>query len=265
MLFRAYRDQHIADSEEGMELLIVRDEITDAEELNYHLEPWPGKYEMVSSTPMLTQRDLSLSYNPGVAAPVLAIPARTGTAYNYTVKGNTVAIVTNGTAILGLGNLGAPASKPVMDGKTTLFKRFVGVAKGPVWSGRTDGMNRWKSEHPTDTTARAVEGADVFIGVSVKGALTRWMIESMSADPIIFALANPDPEITPEEGRTIRADAIVATGRSDYPNQVDNVLCSIPVPESTGRPGGRDKRGVKIACAQALAGLARRAVPDAVE
>lgn len=366
--------------------MIIRDEITDAEALNYHLEPWPGKYEVVSSTPMLTQRDLSLSYSPGVAAPVLAIAARPDTAYDYTVKGNMVAIVTNGTAILGLGNLGALASKPVMEGKAALFKRFAGVdaidieleteavdeivrtvrlmqptfggvnledikapecflieerlreimdipvfhddqhgtavicaaalinaldladkkiedvkivlngagaagiaclkllkfmgavrencilcdSKGPVWSGRADGMNRWKSEHATDTTARtleeAVEGADVFIGVSVKGALTRRMVESMSADPIIFALANPDPEITPEEARAIRADAIVATGRSDYPNQVNNVLCFPYLFR-----GALDVRArtineeMKIACAQALAGLARSAVPDEVE
>jgi malate dehydrogenase (oxaloacetate-decarboxylating)(NADP+) len=143
-------------------------------------------------------------------------------------------------------------------------------SKGPVWSGRTDGMNRWKSEHATGTTARtleeAVEGADVFIGVSVKGALTRRMVESMSADPIIFALANPDPEITPEEARAIRADAIVATGRSDYPNQVNNVLCFPYLFR-----GALDVRAraineeMKIACAQALAGLARSAVPDEVE
>lgn len=367
-------------------IMISRSAITAAEVLTYHLEPTPGKYEIIASTPMLTQRDLSLAYSPGVAVPVAAIAADPDAAYDYTVKGNMVAVITNGTAILGLGNLGALASKPVMEGKAALFKHFADVnaldieldtesveeivqavrlmqptfgginledikapecflveeqlqkmldipvfhddqhgtavivaaalinalelagkkiedakivvngagaagiaclkllkymgaaaescilcdSKGTIWYGRIDGMNRWKSEHMTKTTARtleeAVAGADVFIGLSVKDALSRRMVESMAAHPIIFALANPDPEITPEEARAIRADAIVATGRSDYPNQVNNVLC-FPYMFR----GALDSRAhtinedMKIACAEALASLARSEVPPEVE
>ena len=359
--------------------------ITPEEALGYHLLPQPGKYEVVASKPMTTQRDLSLAYSPGVAVPVEAIAERPETAYDYTVKGNMVAVVSNGSAILGLGNLGALASKPVMEGKAVLFKRFADVnaidieldtedadeiiravrlmgptfgginledikapecfiiesrlkemmdipvfhddqhgtavicaaglinalelsgkkieevrivlngagaagiaclellkamgarpdnclmcdTKGVIWQGRTEGMNQWKSAHAAKTDLRtldeAMAGADVFLGVSAKGAVTPEMVASMADNPVIFAMANPDPEITPEEAHAVRADAIVATGRSDYPNQVNNVL---------GFPylfrGALDIHAraindeMKIACAQALAALARADVPDEV-
>jgi malate dehydrogenase (oxaloacetate-decarboxylating)(NADP+) len=362
-----------------------RTRITPEEALAYHLEPRPGKLEVVATTPMATQRDLSLAYSPGVAVPVEAIAASPETAFDYTTKGNLVAVVSNGTAILGLGNLGALASKPVMEGKAVLFKRFADVnaidielasedadeiiqavrlmaptfgginledikapecfiieqrlketmdipvfhddqhgtavicaaglinaleltgkqlrdcrivvngagaagiaclelikamgaraencimcdTKGVVWQGRTEGMNQWKSAHATKTDLRTLEeamvGADVFLGVSVKGAVTAEMVRSMGDAPVIFAMANPDPEITPEEAHEVRPDAIVATGRSDYPNQVNNVL---------GFPylfrGALDIHAraindeMKIACAEALAALAREDVPDEV-
>ena len=359
--------------------------ITPEEALAYHFEPTPGKYEIVASTPMATQRDLSLAYSPGVAVPVEAIAKNPGLAYDYTVKGNMVAVISNGTAILGMGNLGALASKPVMEGKAVLFKRFADVnaidieldtedpdeiikaislmgptfgginledikapecfiiesrlkeimdipvfhddqhgtavicaaglinaleisgkkiedvrivlngagaagiaclellksmgakhdncimcdTKGVIYQGRTEGMNQWKSAHAADTQCRtldeAMDGADVFLGVSAKGAVTTDMVASMADNPVIFAMANPDPEITPEEAHAVRADAIVATGRSDYPNQVNNVL---------GFPylfcGALDIHAraindeMKIACARALAELAREDVPDEV-
>ena len=359
--------------------------ITPEEALAYHLEPRPGKYDVVASTPMATQRDLSLAYSPGVAVPVQAIADNPATAYDYTVKGNMVAVISNGTAILGMGNLGALASKPVMEGKAVLFKRFADVnaidieldtedadeiikavslmgptfgginledikapecfiieqrlkeimdipvfhddqhgtavicaaglinaleisgkriedckivlngagaagiaclellkamgarhdncimcdTKGVIYQGRTEGMNQWKSAHAARTGHRTLEeamvGADVFLGVSVKGAVTPEMVASMADNPVIFAMANPDPEITPEEAHAVRADAIVATGRSDYPNQVNNVL---------GFPylfrGALDIHArainddMKIACARALAALAREDVPDEV-
>ena len=358
---------------------------TDQEALAFHKYPSPGKLSVAATKPMATQRDLSLAYSPGVAVPVLAIAADPDAAYDYTSKGNMVAVVTNGTAILGLGNLGALASKPVMEGKCVLFKRFAdvdsvdieitstdpdeiitvvknigptfgginledikspecfrietelqelldipvfhddqhgtaiivaaglinachitgrdlkdvkvvlngpgaaGIATlelikamgvkpenvlavdlaGVIYRGRTDDMNQWKSAHAVDTDKRtltdAIAGADVFIGTSVKGALTKAMVASMAANPIIFAMANPDPEITPEEVAEVRSDAIMATGRSDYPNQVNNVL---------GFPyifrGALDVRArrvnyeMKIACARALAELAREDVPDEV-
>ncbi|MEM9393862.1 MAG: NADP-dependent malic enzyme [Pseudomonadota bacterium] len=359
--------------------------ITREEALAYHLEPSPGKLDVSASTPMSTQRDLSLAYSPGVAVPCEAIAADPETAYDYTTKGNMVAVVSNGSAVLGLGNLGALASKPVMEGKSVLFKRFADVnsidieldtedpdaiiqavklmaptfgginledikapecfiieqtlkemldipvfhddqhgtavitaaglinalhltakkledctivlngagaagiaciellkamgakpdncivcdTKGVIYQGRTEGMNQWKSAHAARTDRRTLEdamkGADVFLGVSVKGAVTSEMLESMAENPVIFAMANPDPEITPEEAQAIRPDAIVATGRSDYPNQVNNVL---------GFPylfrGALDIRAraindeMKIACAEALAALAREDVPDEV-
>ncbi|MBZ0128321.1 MAG: NADP-dependent malic enzyme [Rhodobacteraceae bacterium] len=358
---------------------------TREEALAYHLEPRPGKLEIIASTPMTTQRDLSLAYSPGVAVPVQAIADDPGAAYDYTTKGNLVAVITNGTAILGMGNLGALASKPVMEGKAILFKRFADVnsidieldtedpdafvnavklmgpsfgginledikapecfiieqrlkeemdipvfhddqhgtavicaaglinalhlsgkkiedcrivlngagaagiacvelikamgarhdnciicdTKGVVWQGRTEGMNQWKSAHAAKTDARTLEeamvNADVFLGVSAKGAVTAEMVRSMASNPVIFAMANPDPEITPEEAHAVREDAIVATGRSDYPNQVNNVL---------GFPylfrGALDIHAraindeMKIACAHALAELARLDVPDEV-
>ena len=359
--------------------------ITPEDALAFHLEPAPGKWEVSATVPMTTQRDLSLAYSPGVAVPCEAIHANPETAYDYTNKGNLVAVISNGTAVLGLGNLGALASKPVMEGKSVLFKRFADVnsidleldtedteafinavklmgpsfgginledikapecfiieqrlkeemdipvfhddqhgtavicaagllnalkisgkkiedckivlngagaagiaciellkrmgarhencivcdTKGVIYQGRTDGMNQWKSAHAITTDLRtleeAMEGADVFLGVSVKGAVTRDMVASMAKDPVIFAMANPDPEITPEEAHEVREDAIVATGRSDYPNQVNNVL---------GFPylfrGALDIHAraindeMKIACAHALADLAREDVPDEV-
>jgi malate dehydrogenase (oxaloacetate-decarboxylating)(NADP+) len=359
--------------------------ITNEEALAFHLEPTPGKFEIKASVPMTTQRDLSLAYSPGVAVPCEAIAADPSTAYDYTNKGNLVAVISNGTAVLGLGNLGALGSKPVMEGKAVLFKRFADVnsidieldtedpdefikavklmgptfgginledikapecfiieqqlkemmdipvfhddqhgtavicaagllnalhisgkkiedckivlngagaagiaciellksmgakhdncivcdTKGVIYQGRTEGMNQWKSAHAVKTDLRtldeAMEGADVFLGVSVKGAVTAEMVASMADDPVIFAMANPDPEITPEEAHAVRADAIVATGRSDYPNQVNNVL---------GFPylfrGALDIHAraindeMKIACAEALAELAREDVPDEV-
>jgi len=358
---------------------------TDREALLFHSRGRPGKLEIVATKPMATQRDLSLAYSPGVAAPVLAIARDPSTAYDYTTRGNMVAVITNGTAILGLGDLGALAAKPVMEGKAALFKRFAdidsidlevdtrdieefiaavrhlgpsfggvnledikapecfiieerlreamdipvfhddqhgtaiissagllnalaltgrdikearlvcngagaaGVAcldlakalgfnpahvtlcdtKGVIYRGRTEGMNQWKSAHAVETKARtlaeALEGADVFYGLSVKGALTPAMLRSMAKDPIIFAMANPDPEISPEEAHEARPDAIVATGRSDYPNQINNVL---------GFPyifrGALDVRAktinmeMKIAATKALAQLAREDVPDEV-
>ena len=359
--------------------------ITDEEALAFHIDPTPGKFEVTPSVPMTTQRDLSLAYSPGVAVPCEAIAENPQTAYDYTNKGNLVAVISNGTAVLGLGNLGALASKPVMEGKAVLFKRFADVnsidieldtedpeafinavklmgptfgginledikapecfiieqrlkeemdipvfhddqhgtavicaagllnalhlsgkkiedcrivlngagaagiacielikamgakhdncivcdTKGVIYQGRTDGMNQWKSAHAANTELRtleeAMDGADVFLGVSVKGAVTQDMVASMADNPVIFAMANPDPEITPEEAHEVRNDAIVATGRSDYPNQVNNVL---------GFPylfrGALDINAraindeMKIACAQALAELAREDVPDEV-
>ncbi len=362
-----------------------RSKFTKEEALAYHHLPEPGKFEVVASKPMATQADLSLAYSPGVAVPVQAIADDPQAAYDYTAKGNMVAVVSNGSAILGMGNLGALASKPVMEGKAVLFKRFADVnaidilldsqdpeeiiqavrlmgptfgginledikapecfiiesrlkeimdipvfhddqhgtavicaaglinaleisgkriedcrivlngagaagiaclellkamgaghdncimcdTKGVIWQGRTEGMNQWKSAHAARTEARTLEeamrGADVFLGVSAKGAVTPEMVAGMADNPVIFAMANPDPEITPEEAHAVRADAIVATGRSDYPNQVNNVL---------GFPylfrGALDINAraindeMKIACAQALAELAREDVPDEV-
>ena len=355
----------------------------DREALLFHSMGKPGKLEIVATKPMATQRDLSLAYSPGVAAPVLAIAADPETAYDYTAKGNLVAVISNGTAILGLGNLGALASKPVMEGKSVLFKRFADIdsidielatedttrlidaielmeptfgginledikapecfiietelkarmnipvfhddqhgtaiiaaaglinalfltgrqpgdiklvvngagasaiactelmkalgvrnaimcdTKGVIYQGRTEGMNQWKSAHAAVTDDRtlveAVRGADVLLGLSQKGAVTREMVASMAPNPIIFAMANPDPEITPEEVAAVRADAIVATGRSDYPNQVNNVLCFPYLFR-----GALDVRAttineeMKLAAAHALAGLAREQVPDEV-
>ncbi len=359
--------------------------VTDEEALAYHLNPTPGKLEVVPTTPMATQRDLSLAYSPGVAVPVLAIAENPETAYDYTTKGNMVAVVSNGTAILGLGNLGALASKPVMEGKSVLFKRFADVnsidieldtedpdeiisavklmgpsfggvnledikapecfiveqrlkeimdipvfhddqhgtavicaaglinavhisgkkiedvkvvlngagaagiacielikamgakhdnciccdTKGVIYKGRTEGMNQWKSAHAADTEDRTLEdamrGADVFLGVSVKGAVTPEMVKSMAPNPVIFAMANPDPEITPEDAKAARPDAIVATGRSDYPNQVNNVLCFPYLFRGALDIHAKAiNEDMKIACAQALAEMARLPVPDEV-
>ncbi len=358
---------------------------TDEEALVFHAHPRPGKIEIRATKPMATQRDLSLAYSPGVAAPVRAIAEDPNTVFDYTAKGNLVAVISNGTAILGLGDLGALASKPVMEGKAVLFKRFADVdaidlevetsdvdefvncvrflgatfgginledikapdcfiieqrlremmsipvfhddqhgtaiitaaglinalrltgrdikttkmvvngagsagiaclelikamgmpgenatlcdTKGVIYKGRAEGMNQWKSAHATTTKARslaeALVGADVFLGLSVKDAMTQDMVRVMADKPIIFACANPDPEIAPEDVLAVRPDAIVATGRSDYPNQINNVL---------GFPyifrGALDVRArtinedMKIAAANALAELAREDVPDEV-
>ena len=358
---------------------------TDEEALAFHRFPQPGKISITPTKPMATQRDLSLAYSPGVAVPVLAIAEDPSKAYDYTSKGNLVAVISNGTAILGLGNLGSLASKPVMEGKSVLFKRFADVdsidievdtmdtevlisacapsattfgginledikapecfeiearlrddldipvfhddqhgtaiiaaaglinachltgrnmsdlkvvvngagaagisvtglikmmgvrhanvimcdSKGVIYKGRKEGMDQFKTAHAVETKARtladAFKGADCFLGLSVKDAVTEDMVRSMAPNPIIFAMANPDPEISPELIRKVRSDAIIATGRSDYPNQVNNVL---------GFPyifrGALDVRArtineeMKVAAAQALANLAREDVPDEV-
>jgi malate dehydrogenase (oxaloacetate-decarboxylating)(NADP+) len=362
-----------------------RPTFTDQEALLFHSQGRPGKLEVVATKPMATQRDLSLAYSPGVAVPVLAIADDESRAFDYTTKGNFIAVITNGTAILGLGNLGALAAKPVMEGKAVLFKRFAdidsidlevstedadefincvrflgkswgginledikapecfiieqrlrelldipvfhddqhgtaiiaaaglinaidltgreiattklvcngagaaGIAclellraigfkpenlilcdtKGVIYEDRKEGMNQWKSAFAVKTNARtlteALVGADVFFGLSAKGAVTQDMVKAMADKPIIFAMANPDPEITVEEVAAVRTDAIMATGRSDYPNQINNVL---------GFPyifrGALDVRAttinmeMKIAAARALAELAREDVPDEV-
>ncbi|MBW0006986.1 MAG: NADP-dependent malic enzyme [Sphingomonas sp.] len=357
---------------------------TEAEALEFHARGRPGKVEIIATKPMATQRDLALAYSPGVAVPVRAIAENPGCAYDYTAKGNLVAVISNGTAILGLGNLGALASKPVMEGKAVLFKRFADVdsidievktedaqrfidcvellepsfgginlediaapdcfiieqtlrekmnipvfhddqhgtaiitaaglinachltgrkmsdvkvvvngagaaaiactelikamgvrgdnvimcdRKGVIYKGRTD-LDQWKSAHAVETDrrdlAQALKGADVFLGLSAANVVSKDMVKSMAKEPIIFAMANPDPEITPPDAKAARPDAIVATGRSDYPNQVNNVL---------GFPfifrGALDVRAtaindeMKIAAAEALAELAREPVPEEV-
>ncbi|MDA7488984.1 NADP-dependent malic enzyme [Candidatus Pelagibacter ubique] len=361
------------------------DHYTDKEALEFHSLNKPGKIEINSSKPMTTKRDLALAYSPGVAVPVQSIADDPETAYDYTSKGNLVAVISNGSAILGMGNLGALASKPVMEGKAVLFKRFADIdsidleidsqdsdeiinsiknfacsfgginlediaapdcfiieeklkeildipvfhddqhgtaiittaalinaldisdksikdikvvvngagasaiactnlfknsgvpsenvimldRKGVVYRGRTEGMDQWKSAHAVETKKRtleeAINGADVFLGLSAKGALKKELVKTMAKNPIIFACANPDPEITPEEIMEVRDDAIIATGRSDYPNQVNNLI---------GFPyifrGALDVRAttineeMKVAAANAIAKLAREDVPDEV-
>ncbi len=360
------------------------DHYTDKEALDFHNSNKSGKIEIISSKPMTSKRDLALAYSPGVAAPVRAISQNPETAYDYTTKGNLVAVISNGSAILGMGNLGALASKPVMEGKAVLFKRFADIdsidleidcsdpdeiiqsiknfapsfgginlediaapecfiieeklkkvldipvfhddqhgtaiittaalinaldickksikevkvvvngagasamacanlfkksgvpqknitmidRKGVIYNGR-DNLNEWKKLHAVKTNNRtlndAIKGADVFLGLSAKGVLTKDMVKKMAKNPIIFACANPDPEITPEDVEEVRDDAIVATGRSDYPNQVNNLI---------GFPyifrGALDVRAktineeMKVAAAHAIADLAREDVPDEV-
>jgi malate dehydrogenase (oxaloacetate-decarboxylating)(NADP+) len=360
------------------------DHYTDKEALEFHSHKKPGKIEIVASKSMITKRDLALAYSPGVAVPVRKISENPEAAYDYTSKGNLVAVISNGSAILGMGDLGALASKPVMEGKAVLFKRFADIdsidleidsknteeiinsiknfapsfgginlediaapdcfvieeklkeildipvfhddqhgtaiittaalinaleiskksidkikvvvngagasamacanlfknygvphkniimvdRKGVIYRGR-DNLNQWKSSHAIETSARtlddAINGADVFLGLSAKGALTKDMVKKMAKNPIIFACANPDPEITPEEIEDVRDDAIIATGRSDYPNQVNNLI---------GFPyifrGALDVRSktineeMKVAAANAIAKLAREDVPDEV-
>ena len=353
--------------------------------LEYHQSGKPGKIALRPTKPLSTQQDLALAYSPGVAAPCLEIQKDVENIYKYTARGNTVAVITNGTAVLGLGAIGAAASKPVMEGKAVLFKKFADIdafdievdctdpeefinvvkhlgyswgginledikapecfiieeklkeymdipvfhddqhgtaiitaaglinaafltnrkfsdlkivvngagaaaiacidliislgvnkdniilcdTKGVIYKGRTDGMNQWKEEKAAATSVRtlaeAMVGANVFLGLSAKGAVSPEMIASMSPSPIIFAMANPDPEITPEAIRAVRDDAIIATGRSDYDNQINNVM---------GFPyifrGALDVRAkrineeMKIAAAKALAALARLPVPGEV-
>ena len=362
-----------------------KSKFTSEEALVFHMEPTPGKFEITATVPMTTQRDLSLAYSPGVAVPCEAIAKNPELAYDYTNKGNLVAVISNGTAVLGLGNLGALGSKPVMEGKAVLFKRFADVnsidieldtddsdafcqavklmgptfggvnledikapecfiieqrlkeemdipvfhddqhgtavicaaglinalhlsgkkiedvkivvngagaagiaciellktmgaqygncilcdTKGVIYQGRTEGMNQWKSAHAVKTDLRslkeAMHGADVFLGVSVKGAVTQEMVKNMADNPVIFAMANPDPEITPDEARSVREDVIMATGRSDYANQVNNVL---------GFPflfrGALDARAPQItmkmmlAASEGLAKLTKEKVPQSV-
>lgn len=360
-------------------------QFTAQEALDFHSQGRPGKIEIVATKPMATQRDLSLAYSPGVAVPVQAIYDNPAAAYDYTAKGNLVAVISNGTAILGMGNLGALASKPVMEGKAVLFKRFADVDSidievnttdaqrfidavelleptfgginlediaapdcfiieqtlkermnipvfhddqhgtaiiasaglinaceltgrslkdikvvcngagaaaiactelikamgvphdnvimcdrtGVIYQGRTEGMDQWKSAHAAKTTARslaeAIVGADVFLGLSAANALSADMVKMMADQPIIFAMANPDPEISPPVARAARPDAIIATGRSDFPNQVNNVLCfpflfrgALDVRATT------INEPMKIAAAHALAQLARETVPEEV-
>lgn len=360
-------------------------QITDEDALNFHRQGTPGKVSLRPTKELMTQRDLALAYSPGVAVPCLKIHKNPEDAYLYTAKGNYVAVISNGTAVLGLGNLGSLASKPVMEGKAVLFKRFAdidsvdievstedptefincvkhlgntwgginledikapecfiienelrslmnipvfhddqhgtaiitlagiinathltnrdinkikvvingagaaGIAcaellrtfgleanniilcdtSGVIYKGREKGMNAWKEEFAIDTKLRnleeAMQGADVFIGLSVKGAVSAKMVASMAKNPIIFALANPDPEITPEEVRKVRDDAIIATGRSDYHNQVNNVMGfpyifrgALDVQAST------INTEMKIAAAKAIAALAREHVPEEV-
>lgn len=357
----------------------------DQEALEYHSRGKPGKIEVISSKPCVSEKDLSLAYSPGVAAPCKVIAKDPSKVYDYTAKGNLVGVISNGTAVLGLGNIGPHASKPVMEGKGILFKQFAGIdvfdievaandvdtfcnavrvleptfgginledikapecfeieerlkkemkipvfhddqhgtaivsgaallnaaavtnrkmeqlhivvngagasanscakifislgvrreniimcdSQGVIYKGRTAGMNKYKEYFASETEARtlteALKGADVFVGLSVAGALTPEMLKDMAANPIIFAMANPEPEITPDKARAARPDAIIATGRSDYPNQVNNVL---------GFPsifrGALDTRStqineeMKLAAVHALAGLAREDVPDRV-
>jgi malate dehydrogenase (oxaloacetate-decarboxylating)(NADP+) len=360
-------------------------QFTAQEALDFHSMGRPGKIEIVATKPMATQRDLSLAYSPGVAVPVQAIYDNPAAAYDYTAKGNLVAVISNGTAILGMGNLGALASKPVMEGKAVLFKRFADVdsidievntedvdrfidavelleptfgginlediaapscfiieqtlrermnipvfhddqhgtaiiaaaglinaceltgrslkdikvvcngagaaaiactelikamgvrhdnvimcdRSGVIYQGRTEGMDQWKSAHAAKTSTRslaeAIVGADVFLGLSAANALSPDMVKSMADHPIIFAMANPDPEISPPVARAARPDAIIATGRSDFPNQVNNVLCfpflfrgALDVRATT------INEPMKIAAANALAQLARETVPEEV-
>ena len=358
---------------------------SDKEALDFHISKKSGKIEIISSKSLTTKRDLALAYSPGVAVPVKEISKNPDTAYDYTTKGNLVAVISNGSAILGLGNLGALASKPVMEGKAVLFKRFADIdaidieidssdpkeiinsikniscsfgginlediaapdcfiieqklkelldipvfhddqhgtaiittaalinaldvakkdikkikvvvngagasaiacaelfkssgipnenitmldRKGVIFRGRTEGIDQWKSKHAIDTKdrtlAEAIKGVDVFLGLSTKNVLTKEMVKSMAKNPIIFACANPDPEITPELVEEVRNDVIMATGRSDYPNQVNNLI---------GFPyifrGALDVRAktineeMKVAAANAIAKLAREDVPDEV-
>nr|WP_320040878.1 NADP-dependent malic enzyme [uncultured Desulfobacter sp.] len=358
-------------------------QFTDA--LEYHRSGRKGKIEVITTKPCATSRDLSLAYSPGVAEPCLAIEEEPGMAYEYTAKGNLVAVVSNGTAVLGLGNIGALASKPVMEGKGVLFKSFADIdvfdielntkdpdelirtvqlleptfgginledikgpecfyieealqktmnipvfhddqhgtaiiaaagmvnalelvekkideikvvfngagaagiacanllismgvdkknlilcdSKGVIFKGRTEGMNPYKERLAAQTDNRTLEdamkGADIFFGVSVKGALTADMLRTMAKDPIVFAMANPDPEITPDEAKSVRGDVIIGTGRSDYNNQVNNVLCfPFLFRGALDTHASAINEEMKLAAVYALAQLAKEDVPDSV-
>ena len=355
------------------------------EALDYHSSGRKGKIEVITTKPCATSRDLSLAYSPGVAEPCLEIEKNPDLAYEYTAKGNLVAVVSNGTAVLGLGDIGALAGKPVMEGKGVLFKRFADVdvfdielntkdsdeiirtvklleptfgginledikgpecfyieeklkeimnipvfhddqhgtaiianaamlnamevtgkkienikmvvngagaagiacanlainlgirkeniilcdTKGVIYKGRTEGMNTYKERLAADTNARsladAMVGADIFFGVSAKGALTPEMLKTMAKDPIVFAMANPDPEITPPEAKAVRDDVIIGTGRSDYPNQVNNVLCfPFLFRGALDTHASAINEEMKLAAVKALANLAKQDVPDSV-
>src|SRR5947208_3646731 len=252
------------------------------EALDYHAQGRPGKIQVSPTKPFKNQRDLSLAYTPGVAEPCREIAARPEEAYTYTAKGNLVAVVTNGTAVLGLGNIGPLAGKPVMEGKGILFKAFADIDVFDLEVGSEDpedvirfcqlleptvgGINLEDIRSPDCFyIAEALRDADVFVGLSVAGIVSGDMLKGMAPRPIVFALANPTPEIMPEEARQARPDAIIATGRSDFPNQVNNVL---------GFPfifrGALDVRAKKIngememAATRALAALAKEEVPDSV-
>src|SRR5438270_884803 len=234
----------------------MEDKIGD-DALEYHSSGRPGKIEVIPTKPTATQRDLSLAYSPGVAVPCLEIAKNPEDVYKYTNKGNLVAVISNGTAVLGLGNIGPDAGKPVMEGKAVLFKRFADIDVFDIELATRDTDRR--------TLADALRGADVFVGLSVGGIVTQDMIRSMAPDPIVFAMANPDPEISYDDAVAARPDVIMATGRSDYPNQVNNVL---------GFPfifrGALDCRAttindeMKLAASKALADLAKQDVPDSV-
>lgn len=353
--------------------------------LEYHKKDnLPGKIAMITTKPLATQHDLALAYSPGVSAPCLKIVDNINAIYDYTSRGNTVAVISNGTAVLGLGNLGAAAAKPVMEGKAALFKKFADIdaidleidtedpyeiikliqylkynwggvnledikapecfiienklqelvdipvfhddqhgtavavtagvinaadltgrqnlrnlkviingagaagiacaellksigienvilcdSQGVIYKGRTKGMNVWKEAHAIDTKYRTLKeviiGADLFLGLSVKGALTQEMLATMADKPIIFALANPDPEIMPDEVKFVRPNAIVATGRSDFSNQINNVIVfpyifrgALDVMATT------INNSMKIAAAKEIAALATHLVPDLV-
>lgn len=357
----------------------------EEEPLLYHSTPQPGKFTIKTTKPMNNQKDLSLAYSPGVAVPCIEIAKDPEAAYKYTNKGNTVAVISNGTAVLGLGNLGALASKPVMEGKAVLFNKFAGVesidlcldapdpddfinavkvlapsfgginledikapdcfyvekklkeimdipvfhddqhgtaivclaglinaihisnrtfettkvvlngagaagiaciklmhekgikkeniivcdTRGVIYKGRTAGMTEQKEEFASDTAARtleeALDGADVFVGVSAAGALKKEYLAKMADSPIIFAMANPEPEIRPDEAKEVRPDCIVATGRSDYPNQINNVMCFPFLFRGTlDTRSSEINETMKMAAAEALSDLARQPVPDEV-
>src|SRR5437764_1476334 len=235
--------------------------------LEYHSGGRPGKTEVVPTKPTATQRDLALAYTPGVAKPCLEIAREPGDVYKYTNKGNLVAVISNGTAVLGLGNIGAAAGKPVMEGKAVLFKRFADIDVFDLELDTRDTeafINAVKIMEPTFGGIN-LEDIDVLFGLSVGGIVKGDMIQGMAKDPVVFAMANPDPEIPYDDAVAARPDVIMATGRSDYPNQVNNVL---------GFPfifrGALDCRAttindeMKLAASNALAELAKEDVPDSV-